>query len=231
MTVLQELLAASAALHRHLCPRQVLGVRMGIMAGRLLSLCLPQTDKRLLTFIETDGCFADGVAVATGCGVGRRTLRLEDFGKAAATFVDTRTGRSVRIAPSFEARTLAGDYAPEACNKWEAYLIGYQRMPEDLLFAWQWVTLATSIDAVVSHAGGRAVCQVCGEEIVNEREVIREEMVLCRACAGQAYYAMLEPLEQKPAAPGWNQLSGHPMAAIGLAARMGEEIHELHQTR
>lgn len=40
---LTELLDQSAALHRHLCPRQVLGVRMGLLAGKLLGLnCLRQ---------------------------------------------------------------------------------------------------------------------------------------------------------------------------------------------
>ena len=57
----------------------------------LLNLPLPQKDKRLLTFVETDGCFADGVSVATGCWLGRRTMRLVDYGKVAATFVDTHT--------------------------------------------------------------------------------------------------------------------------------------------
>ncbi len=33
MTSLDELLSRSAALHKHLCPRQVLGVRMGMLAG------------------------------------------------------------------------------------------------------------------------------------------------------------------------------------------------------
>jgi formylmethanofuran dehydrogenase subunit E len=35
---LQTLLAQSAALHNHLCPRQVLGVRMGMYAAELLDL-------------------------------------------------------------------------------------------------------------------------------------------------------------------------------------------------
>ena len=80
MTVksLDKLLLACAALHHHLCPRQVLGVRMGMLAGELLDLDLPQGDKRLLTIVETDGCGADGIAVATGCWVGRRTMRVED---------------------------------------------------------------------------------------------------------------------------------------------------------
>jgi formylmethanofuran dehydrogenase subunit E len=67
---LAALLQQSAALHRHLCPRQVLGVRMGLYAAELLGLALPQSDKRLFTIVETDGCFADGVSVATGCTLG-----------------------------------------------------------------------------------------------------------------------------------------------------------------
>src|SRR3989304_4446193 len=41
-----DLLEPTAALHRHLCPRQVLGVRMGMLAGELLGVDLPQSDKR-----------------------------------------------------------------------------------------------------------------------------------------------------------------------------------------
>src|SRR5439155_26987565 len=89
---LDECLAATAALRHHLCPRQVIGARMGLLAGELLGLELPQADKRLLVIVETDGCAADGVAVACNCWVGRRTLRVEDYGKVAATFVDTHTG-------------------------------------------------------------------------------------------------------------------------------------------
>jgi formylmethanofuran dehydrogenase subunit E len=64
MPTLVELLAASAALHHHLCPRRVLGVRMGLAGGYRLGLTLPQADKRLLTVVETGGCVIDGLAVA-----------------------------------------------------------------------------------------------------------------------------------------------------------------------
>ncbi len=105
---LQELLQATAARHYHLCPRQVLGVRMGMLAAQLLHLDLPQTDKRLLTIVETDGCFIDGIAVATGCWVGRRTLRIEDYGKVAATFVDTQTEQAIRLTPRFSCPRPGG---------------------------------------------------------------------------------------------------------------------------
>jgi formylmethanofuran dehydrogenase subunit E len=166
---------------------------MGLLAGRALGLAVPQEDKRLLTLVETDGCFADGVAVASGCWVGRRTLRVVDWGKIAATFVDTHTGRAVRLAARRSARTLAAEYAPEAHNRWEAQLFGYQRMPDEDLLALAAVALTTPLEQILSRAGKLAVCQACGEEIINEREVVSGGQVLCRACAGAAYYTFVAP--------------------------------------
>ncbi len=188
MATFEELLQASAALHHHLCPRQVLGVRMGILAGRHLGLALPQINKRLLTIMETDGCTVDGVSVATGCWVGRRTLRIIDFGKVAATFVDTRTHRAVRLVPSASSRDRAEVYAPQAKSRWEAYLLGYQRMPDSQLLDIQYVTLTFSLQALISSDGFRVNCQMCGEEIINQRETVREGSTICRACAGERYY-------------------------------------------
>jgi formylmethanofuran dehydrogenase subunit E len=188
MPTLEELLQESAACHRHLCPRQVLGVRMGLLAGRWLGLDVPRQDKRLLTFVETDGCAADGVSAATGCRVGGRTLRVIDFGKVAATFVDVQTGCAVRIVPAPDSRSRAWDYAAlDAKNKWQAQLTGYQSMPDDELLIARAVVLTVSLEKLLSKPGCRATCDVCGEEIINECEVRRDGMVLCRACAGDAY--------------------------------------------
>jgi formylmethanofuran dehydrogenase subunit E len=84
--------------HHKICPRQVLGVRIGLLAGYLLEIAVPQPVKRLFAVVETDGCFVDGISAATGCYVGRRTLRVEDYGKTAAAFVDTLTEQALRIA-------------------------------------------------------------------------------------------------------------------------------------
>ena len=82
---LDDCLRASAAHHHQLCPRQVLGGRIGLLGGELLGLELPRRDKRLLVIFETDGCAVDGVIAATGCTPGHRTLRIEDYGKVAGT--------------------------------------------------------------------------------------------------------------------------------------------------
>lgn len=198
MDKLHELLVASAANHARLCPRQVLGVRMGLFAGQLLQLDLPRSDKRLLTIAETDGCLVDGISAATHCAVGRRTLRIEDYGKVAATFVDTHTEQAIRISPCAEARSLAWEHAPQARNRWEAQLSGYQRMPDELLLSWQWVMLADSLHVILGQHGKPVICEVCREEIINQREVMIEGTALCRSCAGRAYYLL--PLEWQVAA-------------------------------
>jgi formylmethanofuran dehydrogenase subunit E len=186
-TTLQDLLEQTAALHDHLCPRQVLGVRMGMYAAGILNLALPQRDKRLLTIVETDGCFADGVAVSTGCWLGHRTLRCVDHGKVAATFVDTRTDEAVRIYPSNVSRKRASCYAPAAVDRWHAYLEGYQAMPADELLVAERVRLAIPVETLVSRPDCRVVCENCSEEIFNEREIVIADRILCRGCTDQSY--------------------------------------------
>jgi formylmethanofuran dehydrogenase subunit E len=185
---LDDLLKASATHHHRICPRQVLGVRIGLLAGRLLEMSLPQPEKRMLAICETDGCFVDGISAATGCYVGRRTMRIEDYGKTAATFVDTLTEQAVRISPRAHVRELAWEYAPSAPNKWEAQLIGYQHISDDLLLNWQWVELAVPAKQIIGQAGKRVMCEICGEEIINQRELIREGMIICKSCAGESYF-------------------------------------------
>lgn len=196
--LLAALMDESAARHQHVCPRQVLGIRVGLTGLRVLGLISEafqpryyNQGKRLLTIVETDGCGADGVAVASDCFVGRRTLRVFDFGKVAATLVDTLSGRAIRVAPAETARSLAGRYATRAASPWHSYLQAYQIMPDDELLNIQPVELTRSLAEILSRPGVRVVCQRCGEEIMNEREVLRGSDVLCRGCAGEAYYQPL----------------------------------------
>jgi len=192
MTELQTILEISTARHSHLCPRQILGARIGLAGGAALGLDLPRRDKRLLIILETDGCFADGVEVATGCTVGHRTLRVEDYGKVAATFVDVKSGAALRIAPRLDVRERAYAYAPSEPRHYFAQLQAYPIMPDAELLTIQPVTLTTPIAAIVSRPGVRVNCAHCGEEIINEREVVNGSQHLCRACAGHGYYRAAE---------------------------------------
>ena len=188
MQPLELILRESAARHKHLCPRQVLGARISLLAANILELELPRTDKRLLVIAETDGCTVDGIIAATGCHVGGRTLRILDFGKVAATFIDTRTEETIRINPRRGARTLAGNYAPSARNKWEAMLFAYQVMPDLELFSIQRVSLNVPLSKILARPTMKAVCEMCDEEIINGRQVVKRGMILCQSCAGNGYY-------------------------------------------
>jgi len=199
MKTIQTLLDESAARHSHLCPRQVLGVRMGMLAADLLGIDLPQSDKRLVVISETYGCTVDGIEVSTGCSAGARTLYFEDYGKVAASFIDSQTGQAVRLVPLDSARVEAAVFAPEANGDWQAQLLGYQRMPAERLFRIQRIELVTPLELILSRPSARAVCEACGEEIKNERERVVGGQVLCRACAGPAYYrACEEPAGEVP---------------------------------
>jgi formylmethanofuran dehydrogenase subunit E len=185
---LRALLEESSRRHSHLCPRQVLGARMGLAGARMLGLEVPRSDKRLLVIAETDGCFVDGLEVAAGVSPGHRTLRIEDYGKVAATFVDVRTGEAVRLAPNPDVRVRALDYVPGETRHYVAQVKGYQIMPDEELFSAVPVMLSPSAAELVSRAGIRACCAVCGEEIINEREIIVDGAPYCRSCLGQGYY-------------------------------------------
>jgi formylmethanofuran dehydrogenase subunit E len=195
MKDLQAILETSAARHTHLCPRQVLGARFGLAGRAALGLELPRRDKRLLVILETDGCFTDGIEAATGCTVGHRTLRIEDYGKIAATFVDTETEQALRIAPRPDVRQRACDYAPGEPRRYFAQLQAYQVMSDDALLTIQPVCLNMPIKDILSRAGVRVNCETCGEEIINEREVILNGHVFCRTCALGGYYVLQEVYE------------------------------------
>jgi formylmethanofuran dehydrogenase subunit E len=191
---LQEILEISSARHTHLCPRQVLGVRIGLAGGAALRFELPRRDKRMLIILETDGCFADGIKAATGCTVGHRTMRIADYGKIAATFVDAQTGQALRITPRLDVRERAHTYIPSESRHYFAQLLGYQVMPDDELLTIQPVQLTTPIAQIISRAGVRVNCEGCGEEIINEREVILSGHVFCNTCALGGYYTRQETL-------------------------------------
>ncbi len=163
MNDLQTILDLSSSWHKHLCPRQVLGARIGLAGAAALGLTIPRQDKRLLAIVETDGCFTSGLEAATGCSVRHRTLRVADYGKIAATFVDVKTGTAVRVAPQLDIRQKALAYAPEEKKHYFTQLVGYQRMPEQALLTIQLVQLTTPIEEIVSRAGVRVNCAVCGE--------------------------------------------------------------------
>jgi formylmethanofuran dehydrogenase subunit E len=185
---LKPYLTSSVSRHSHLCPRQVLGVRIGLAGLNYLNLSFPRKDKRLLIIVETDGCFVSGIEAVTGVSVGRRTLRVEDYGKVAATFIDTATEQSIRIAPQLDIRQKAWKYAAGEKRRYFAQLSAYQEMPDHELLTIEPVRLNKPVAEIISRPGVRTCCTSCGEEIINQRELYWDAAPYCRTCTGFGYY-------------------------------------------
>ncbi len=100
MKSFEVLLKESADAHGHLCPGQVVGVRMAMLGCRLIGLDEPTRRdqiKKLIVFVEMDRCTADAVSYVTGVKLGRRSLKFMDYGIMAATFLNLETQKAYRV--------------------------------------------------------------------------------------------------------------------------------------
>ena len=190
MKTLDEYLEDAAVAHGHLCAGQVLGVRMAMFGLKTLGLNDPQGKdrKRIVTFVEIDRCATDAVMVVTGCRLGKRALKFRDWGKVAATFVDTETGKAVRVAARESSKALARGLHPEVEDKNQQQMMAYRELSDDQMFQTQWVRVPLPPEEFPGYKGDRIVCENCGEGINFRREVRRDGKILCRGCAGESYF-------------------------------------------
>lgn len=192
MKSFELLLEESAANHGHLCPGQVVGVRMAVLGCRLIGLDEPTSRdqiKKLIVFVEMDRCTADAVAYVTGVKLGRRSLKHLDYGIMAATFVNLETGKSFRIISTEEARSLAAVYSPDLFEKYRQQLEAYMRMPDSVLFRVQKVRVKLSQFDMPGPTRRKVTCRQCGQVVRDGREVLIDGKPLCKPCGEGAYYS------------------------------------------
>jgi formylmethanofuran dehydrogenase subunit E len=186
---LEEYLARAEQSHGHMCPGQVLGVRMAMLGLRELGINDPvKHRKRLLTYVEIDRCAADAVSLVTGCRLGKRSLKFVDYGKVAATFVDLETQRAVRVVARDESRARAKRMFPDLAHEAKQQLEAYKVMADSELFVVQPVRVALKAEDLPGRPRSRVRCEACGEGINDGRERVVSGRVLCRSCAGESYY-------------------------------------------
>jgi formylmethanofuran dehydrogenase subunit E len=192
MLSLDEYLRDAEMAHGHLCAGQILGVRMAMLGLSKLGIDDPRSNredrKRLITFVEIDRCATDAIGVVTGCRLGKRALKFRDWGKMAATFLDLRTGKAIRIAAKESSKALARAMYSDLADKNQQQMRAYREMAEDDLFTQQWVKVEVPPEELPGYKGERIVCADCGEGINFRREVQRDGRVLCQGCAGESYY-------------------------------------------
>jgi formylmethanofuran dehydrogenase subunit E len=190
-----KLLDESVKVHGHLCPGQVLGVKMSLLGLREAGIADPRGKDRksIIVFVEMDRCATDAVQSVTGCSLGHRTMKFMDYGKMAATFVNTKTGKAIRVVAKEESRITAKALFPEIENKYAAQLEAYKVMSDEELFTVMEVNVELKQEDMPGRPLRRVRCDACGEQVQDMREVSRAGLVLCVPCAGNGYYTAPSP--------------------------------------
>jgi formylmethanofuran dehydrogenase subunit E len=186
----ETLLAESAKTHGHLCPGQVLGVRMSMLGLREIGINDPKGKDRksIIVYVEMDRCATDAVQSVTGCSLGKRTMKFMDYGKMAATFVNIKSGRAVRVLAREDAREAARALFPDSPDKHRAQLEAYKLLTDADLFEFMNVQVSLRPEDMPGRPLRRVQCQSCGEHVQDSRDVLLNGRVLCRPCAESGYY-------------------------------------------
>jgi formylmethanofuran dehydrogenase subunit E len=192
----EALLTESARNHGHLCPGQVLGVRMSMLGLSEIGIQDPKGKDRksIIVFVEMDRCATDAVQSVTGCSLGKRSMKFMDYGKMAATYLNLATGKAIRIVARDDSRQKAKGLFPEIKDKYAGQLEAYKLMPDEELFDVMEVTVNIAQEDMPGRPMRRVQCDSCGEHVQDMREVYRDGKVLCIPCAGNGYYEAPSPL-------------------------------------
>jgi formylmethanofuran dehydrogenase subunit E len=192
---LDTLLKECEALHGHMCAGQLLGARMALLGCREIGIDDPRgADRRkLIVWVEIDRCMADAISAVTGVRLGKRSLKYVDYGKVAATFLNTELKRAVRIVALESSRALADERFGDIANKRELQFRAYREATDDELFKTELVNVELrDLDAPGSPRS-RVICSVCREGVNDGREVIAADGdPLCRGCHHGTYYSKLD---------------------------------------
>jgi len=194
MTEFEMLLDESVSIHGHLCAGQVLGVRMSMLGLREVGINDPKGKDRksLIVFVEMDRCATDAVQSVTGCSLGRRTMKFLDYGKMAATFLNTKTGQARRIVVRGDSREKAKKLYPGLENGYAAQLEAYRVMSDQELFDVREVVVKMRTEDMPGRPVQRVLCDRCKEQVQDRREIYQGGEILCIPCARGGYYEVNE---------------------------------------
>jgi formylmethanofuran dehydrogenase subunit E len=177
----EMLLAEAGKFHGDVCTGIEIGTRMAMCGLREVGIQDPKGKdrKKLIVFVEIDRCATDAIMALTGCRPGRRTMKVFDYGKMAATFLNLETQQAVRVVTRLPKRPGSHD-KPDIANT-----------PEAELFKIEAVAVPLRPEDLPGKPLRRATCAACGDSIMDGREVQSGEKTLCKPCAEQRNYYQL----------------------------------------
>jgi formylmethanofuran dehydrogenase subunit E len=176
---LNELLEKCIAYHGHLCMGQVLGVKIAVKG---LELSAPTTNKELIVIVENDRCIADAVQTVTNTRLGRRSFKLKDYGRMAATFLNTKRNKAYRVWTSFYKEISADD---------ENAVREVLHLPDDQVVSWCEVATHLKPEEMPGKPMRIVSCTKCGERIFDGKDIMLADGPVCIACSMGSYYTLV----------------------------------------
>ncbi|MBN1906979.1 MAG: TraR/DksA C4-type zinc finger protein [Deltaproteobacteria bacterium] len=171
-------------LHGGVCAGIVLGTRMTMIGLERIGITDPKNAdrKKLMVFVEIDRCCADAITALTGCRPGKRTMKVYDYGKMAATFLNLETGKAVRVSTKGKRKQQGGEGGE---------MPDFSKIPEEDLFIVKDVNVSLKPEDMPGKPLRRVVCASCGEGIMDARDVEENGETICRPCSQKKnYYAL-----------------------------------------
>ena len=179
------LLSEAGRFHGDICPGIQIGTRMTMCGLQRLGLADPlgADRKKIMVFVEIDRCATDAIMALTGCRPGKRTMKIRDYGKMAATFINLESGKAVRVAIKLENE--AGSNATPDFGK----------IAEDELFSIVDVEVPLRPEDMPGKPIRRRQCARCSATVLDGREIELSGEILCKPCFEQKdYYRVINPV-------------------------------------
>ena len=161
MTI-HEAYQKAGLLHGHYCPGLAIGVRAAAEGRRLLE------SSTLCVVSERSACWLDGMCLV-GATIGNGKLKVRDTGKAAFSFYNDESGRSVRLLLK---------KGPGGLNR-EQMIDWLLTAPFEEVFA---LTEPKQSFPPYKPGPGDVVCSVCGETVAETEIYVRGGKFVCCDC-------------------------------------------------
>ncbi len=200
------LLETAASFHGHYCPGLAIGVLASVTAFNKINFVGDGLDK-IFAVVESRGCFVDAIQIITGCTFGNNGLLFDDVGKIAVTFVQ-RQGEAFRLHLKSGAREyIRSSYSSSGMGEIYKKFVGKkQRNPylekefklkgkeaalqvikldENKIFEIKEVNIASPS---LPESRPDVVCELCGEEVMDNHSVVKEGKLMCFSCSHQEHF-------------------------------------------
>ena len=176
----ETLVAEAGKFHGGICHGIKTGTRMTMSGLERIGIVDPKgaDRKKLMVFVEIDRCCTDAIMALTGCRPGKRTMKIREYGKMAATFINLETEKAVRVSVKADKNTDAGKMDPP----------DMATAPEKMLFDIADVKVVMTPEEMPGKSMRRTICGCCGEYVLDGRESECEHGSFCRPCVEKENY-------------------------------------------